>query len=284
MTESGTKRWNAFLWPALAVSILLLVLPQAAFVAMSFHRDIGMGMVGKELTLANYVDVFTDPFYLGSIWLTVWISVAATGAGLVLGFPTAYVLARMGKGWASTLLSLVIVTSLVTIVVKVMGLNILLGSSGLVNSCLLYLGLISSPLALLNNETGVVIGLVQYTLPILILLLFSGIQTIPVHLEDAAAIHGASRFSIMRKVVLPLAMPSVVAAALIAFNMNMGAFTSAVLLGGGQVRTLPVLIENKLIENTDYAMGATLSTILLLFVFVLNVMIGLGLLNRRRRA
>jgi len=251
---------------------------------MSFHRDIGMGMVGKELTLANYVDVFTDPFYLGSIWLTVWISVAATGAGLVLGFPTAYVLARMGKGWASTLLSLVIVTSLVTIVVKVMGLNILLGSSGLVNSCLLYLGLISSPLALLNNETGVVIGLVQYTLPILILLLFSGIQTIPVHLEDAAAIHGASRFSIMRKVVLPLAMPSVVAAALIAFNMNMGAFTSAVLLGGGQVRTLPVLIENKLIENTDYAMGATLSTILLLFVFVLNVMIGLGLLNRRRRA
>lgn len=282
MTETNAIRWDVFLWPALLVSALLLFLPQAAFIAMSFYHDTGLGLVGEHLTLDNYVSIFTDSFYLGSIWLTVWISAAATGIGLLLGFPTAYVLARMGNWFASVLLSLVIVTSLVTIVIKVLGLNILLGSSGLINSGLLYMGVISSPLQLINNETGVVIGLVQYTLPILILLLFSGVQTIPRHLEEAAAIHGASRFSIMRQVILPLAKPSLVAGALIAFNMNMGAFTSAVLLGGGHVRTLPVLIENKLIENADYAMGAALSTVLLIFVFVLNVAVGIGFMSKRR--
>ncbi|MGD9944015.1 MAG: ABC transporter permease [Burkholderiaceae bacterium] len=278
----GDIRWSLFLWPAVAISALLLVLPQAAFIIMSFHGDLGFGQVDDRFTLGNYLRILTDPFYLEAIWLTVYLSAITTVAGLLLGFPTAYALARLGGARASILLSLVVITSLVTIVIKVMGLKILLGSAGLLNGLLIYLGVISNPLQLVNNETGVVIGLIQYTLPILILMLYSGVQTIPANLEEAAAILGASKWSVFRKVIIPLSVPSLVAGALIAFNMSMGAFTSAVLLGGGRVRTLPVLIESKIIQSSEYGLGAALSTTLLLFVFALNVAVG-GLVMRGRR-
>lgn len=266
--------WTVFLWPALAISLGLLVLPQAAFVLMSFHKDIGLGRVDAAVTLANYVQILSDGFYLDAIGLTLKLSAAATACAVSFAFPTAYMLARIGGRMASVLLSLVVITSLVTIVIKVMGLNILLGSAGLLNQALLGLGLVSAPLQLTNNEIGVTIGLIQYTLPLLILMLFSGVQTIPVALEEAAQIHGATRISTFFRLILPLSIPSLVGGSLIAFNMCMGAFTSAVLLGGGRVHTLPVLIENKIVQSSEYGMGATLSTILVLFVFAVNVLVG----------
>lgn len=268
------NRWTLFLWPALALSLLLLVLPQAAFVGMSFHEDLGLGQVGSSFTLANYRRILGDRFYLDAIGLTLKLSALATICAVLFAFPTAYALARAGRRTASILLSLVVVTSLVTIVIKVIGLNILLGSAGLLNQGLLALGVVAAPLQLVNNEIGVTIGLVQYTLPLLILMLFSGVQTIPVALEEAAHIHGASRVSTFYRLILPLSIPSLVGGSLIAFNMCMGAFTSAVLLGGGRVRTLPVLIENKIVQSSEYGMGAALSTTLVLFVFAVNILVG----------
>ena len=237
--EKASLSWRLFLWPPLLVTILLLVPPQAVFFWMSLHRQTGVDGVSGALTLDNYVRVLTDGFYLGSLWTTVWLSLAATLLALLAGFPTAYVLARTRSAWISALIVLLLVSSFVTIVIKVLGLSLVLGRQGVVNELLLTLALIDQPLTLLNNNIGVVIGLVQYTLPFLVMLLFSVIQTIPGSLEEAAELHGASRLSMFRRVVLPLAMPGLIAGSLIVFNLNMGAFTSAVLLGGGRVLTLP---------------------------------------------
>ena len=97
-----------------------------------------------------------------------------------MGFPAAYALARIGGSIASLLLSLILTTSLITVVVKLIGLNIILGSDGVINRVVLGLGLSSAPIAMLNNDFGVFIGLVQYTLPLMIVLLFGVVQTIPV--------------------------------------------------------------------------------------------------------
>jgi putative spermidine/putrescine transport system permease protein len=276
-------RWGRFLILPALVSLGLLALPQASFVWMSFHEDLGLGQVGNALTLRNYATIVSDPFYLGSIWLTVYLSAGATAISLTLGFPTAYALARIGGWRARVVLSLVLTTSLITIVIKLMGLNLLLDSAGLVNGALLALGLVAAPIAFVNSQLGVLIGLVQYTLPILILMLFSVVQTIPQSLEEAAAIHGASRGYVFARIVLPLARSGLVGGGLIAFNMSMGAFTSAVLLGGGRVKTMPVLIQEKMIQSTDYAMGAALSTTLLLLVFLMNVAIAGTLMRARAR-
>jgi putative spermidine/putrescine transport system permease protein len=274
--RSQVGRWRRLLWPPLIISALLFALPQAAFIWLSFHDDIGLGQVSQTLTLNNYLTMLTDPFYLRSIWLTIVLSAEATAIGLLLGFPTAYALARLGN-WVTTLaLSLILTTSLITIVIKLMGLKFILGESGVVNSILLAAGVIATPLQLVNNQAGVVIGLVQYTLPILTLVLFSVVQTIPRYLEEAAEIHGASRATIYARVILPLAAPGVIGGGLLAFNMSMGAFTSPMLLGGGHVLTMPVLIQQKIIQNSDYAIGAALATVLLVLVFLANIMIAFG--------
>jgi len=267
-------RWDWFLWPAVLVSLVLLVLPQAMFVWLSFHADLGLGQVSDSLTARNYLHVLSDPFYRQSFWMTLYLSVAATGSGLALGFPAAYALARIGGWTASFMISLILTTSLVTVVVKLMGLNIILGSTGMVNRILLALALTSTPVQMLNNRLGVLIGLVQYTLPMTIVLLFGVMQTIPVTLEEAAATLGASHAGTFRQVIVPNAKAGLVSAGLIAFNMSMGAFTSAVLLGGGRVRTIPVLIQQMIIQNTDYAEGATLSTVLVALVFIINLAVG----------
>ena len=125
-------------------------------------------------------------------------------------------------------------------------------------------------------------GLLFYTLSFMILILFSVIQTIPRSLEDAAEIHGASRWRVMWRVILPLSLPGVIAGALIVFNLAMGAFTSAALLGGGRVLTLPVLIQQAVLVQTKYAMAGTMAAVLLVIVMSINVLSVLAAATLRR--
>lgn len=260
-----------FLWPPLVLSFLLFAVPQAFFVGMSFHKNLGFGQISQAITFDNYIRLLSDPLYRQSFWLTLYLSLAATGVCLILGFPTAYLLARARARWASPLISLLLVSSFITVVIKVLGLIVILSQNGLMNRTLLALGVVAVPVRALNNGTGVVVGLVHYTLPLLVMLLFSMIQTISPTLEEAAEIHGASRLAVFRRVLVPLAMPGLIAGSLMVFNMAMGAFTSAVLLGGGRVLTFPVLIQRKIIFDVDYPFGSALATLLLVIVFVLNV-------------
>jgi len=269
-TEARAPAWRMFLWPPLVVTLVLLIPPQAVFFWMSLHRNEGMRL-SDTLTLGNYALVLTDGFYLASLWTTVWIALAAALLALLVGLPTAYILARTRSAWVSTLIVLLLVSSFVTIVIKVLGLSLVLGRQGVVNELLLGLGIVGEPLVLLNNNIGVVIGLVQYTLPFLVMLLFSVIQTIPRSLEEAAELHGATRLAMFRRVVMPLAAPGLIAGTLIVFNLNMGAFTSAVLLGGGRVLTLPVVIQRKILLDVDYPVAATLSTLLIAVAFLVNL-------------
>jgi len=271
-SRGRARTWRWLLWPPLGLSFVLFAVPQVFFIAMGLHRNLGFGRIADGFTAANYARIVSDPLYRSSFVLTVALSVAVTVVSLALGFPTAYVLARARARWASWLISVLVISSFITVVIKVLGLIVILGENGLVNTTLRALGLPAA--RLLGNESGVLLGLVHYTLPFLVLILFSMIQTIPRSLEEAAAVQGASGFGVFRRVVLPLAMPGVITGGLIAFNMSMGAFTSAVLLGGGRVLTLPVLIQRKIVFDVDYPLGSALSTALVVSVLALNVVAG----------
>jgi len=281
LASERSRLWRLLLWPPFVIALALLVLPQAVFVWMSFHKSLGMGLVSDFLTIENYRRVLTDPFYLHAMWMTFYLSLGATLINLALALPTAYYLARLRSRWVSYFVVLLLVSLFVTVVIKVLALYLVLGKEGMINHTLRALYLISEPVQMLNSQLGVLIGLVQYTLPLLVMLMIGVFQTIPSSLEDAAEVHGATWFSSLSRVVLPLAWPGVIAGSLIVFNMNMGAFTSAVLLGGGRVLTFPVLIHRKVILDVDYAMGATLSTVLLVFVLLVNLASVLLLRERR---
>ncbi len=271
-------RWEALLIPPLVVSFVLFAIPQFVFLRMSFFKDLGLGRAGHTLQLANYLQFFQDPFYLRSLWLTIYLSAAAVALGLLFGFPVAYVLARMRSRLASMLLAVLVIASFITVVIKVLGLIIIFSANGPLNQLLVTFRIVESPIQMLGNRTGVVIGLLHYTLAFVVLVLFSMIQTIPRSLEEAAQIHGASRWRVFWRVVIPLSLPGIIAGGLMAFNLCMGAFTSAALLGGGKVLTLPVLIQRTMMLETKYGMGATISAILLVAVFLINLL-SVGLLS-----
>ena len=271
------------LLPSLMVMFLLIAVSQYVFLEGSFFRDLGLGQTSDEFDLSNYIKIFTDSFYLGVLWVTVKVSLLAALSTLILGYPLAYVISRMRSQWAMILLAGVVVTTFITIVIKVFGIIILFSGDGLVNQVLMGLGLVDLPYTIMGTQTGVVIGLMHFTLGFGVLLLYSVIQTIPRSLEHAAQIHGANRARVFWRVVLPLSLPGVTVGALMIFNMSMGAFTSAALLGAGKVFTLPVLIQRTVMMEIRYSLAAALAAVLLISVLLINLL-SLYLLRRFRMA
>lgn len=276
-------RWGWFLLPSLLVSGLLLVASQTIFLRISLYRDRGFGRVEPDLTLANYVAVLTDPFYLRSLLLTAEVALIVVACSLLLGYPAAYILARMRSRWASILLAGLVVTALVAEVIKVLGLIVIFSADGVLNRVLVGALGLPGPIRILGTMHGVVIGLLHFTLGFVVLLLFGVIQTIPRSLEEAAQSLGAARWRVFLRVVLPLSLPGIAVAALVVFNLSMGAFTAAALVGGGRILTLPVLIERTMILETKYAMAACLSAVLLGTVLLVNAAVG-ALIARSRLA
>lgn len=280
-----SARWTFMMLPPLAVSLLLLIASQYIFLRGSFFADLRLGRLGTEPTLQNYWRVISDGFYLSALWLTVRLSAVVVLVTLVLGFPTAYILARMRSGWATTLLALLVASSFVTIVIKVLGLVILFSPGGALNTSLLWLGLTDHPVSLRGTEIGVVVGLIYFTVGFFVLLLYGVVRSIPPSLEQAAQVLGAPRWRVMWRVVIPLSLPGVIASSLVVFNLCMGAFTSAALIGAGRILTLPVLIQRTVMLDAKYAMGATLAVVLLLCGLLINLVsvLAIGRLKAMRK-
>ncbi len=276
-------RWDLLLLPSFVLMCVLLVASQYVFLKGSFFRDLGLGRTGDEFELTNYIRFFTDPFYLRTLWITAKVSLLATLFTMLLGYPLAYTLARMRSRWAMVMIAGVVVTTFVTIVIKVFGIIIIFSADGPVNQFLMATGIVDRPYSIMGTQTGVVVGLMHFTLGFGVLLLYSVIQTIPPSLEEAAQIHGANRLRVFWRVVFPLSLPGVTVGALMIFNMSMGAFTSAALLGSGRIFTLPVLIQRTVMMEVKYSMAATLAAVLLFSVLLINLL-SIYLLRRLRAA
>ena len=276
------RGYDIALFAVLLASLALFAVPQFFFLQLSFYKNLGLGEFGPYVGLANYWRLLTDPFTLSVLGRTVLLSAAATLAAILLGAPTAYWLARLGSRWIRGLITLLLVSSFVSVVVKALGLQLMLGSNGPVARALSFLTFDQFAPRLLYNDFGVSFGLLQYTLPLVVLLLFGVIQNIPLSLEEAARVHGASDWRMARRILLPEMLPGLVVTALISFNMNMGAFTSAVLLGGGRVLTMPILIQRKIMLDLDYPDAAVLCVLLTVVVVTVNLVA--ARLGRRARS
>ena len=276
-------RWEYVLLPSFLIVGLLIVASQYVFLKGSFFKDLGLGRISDTASMVNYLRFFTDSFYLHTLWITVKTSGLAALFTLTLGFPVAYLIARMQSKWSMILLAGIVVATFVTIVIKVFGLIIIFSADGLVNQALMGLGIVDTSYTIIGNQTGVVVGLMHFTLGFGVLLLYSVIQTIPRSLEDAAQIHGASRWRMHLRVLFPLSLPGVTVGVLMIFNMCMGAFTSAALLGGGRVFTLPVLIQRTVMMEIKYSMAGTLAAVLLVTVLLINLL-SIYLIRRLRSA
>lgn len=273
-------KWGLFVVPAVAALSVLFIAPQAFLAVQSLHPNLGLGRVGTDWTLANYARIFADPHYLDTLLRTIWLSAVTTICCLVLGYPVAYFLARTQARYRGVLMLLVIAPLLITIVVRSLGWIVLLSDSGPVNYSLQALRITSTPIPLMYNTFGVVIGLVHAFLPMMIIILIGVIQQIDVSLEQAAADLGAGRIETFARIVIPLSLPGIAAGCILIFAVASSVYTTTVMLGGGRVLTTPVQIAQEFQMTLNYPLAAGLSVVIATITFGL-ALIGVRLTRAR---
>jgi putative spermidine/putrescine transport system permease protein len=268
------------LWLALPslciVALFLLVFLSFASVSL-MHVDPGGAVMHGPLSLANYERALGSIGVRQTVLTTIRLAFLITLISVLAGYPLAYVLARSPSSTMRLAILLCLVATFLSGgVTRAYAWTIILGNRGLINLGLQALGL--PRLALINNETGVVISVLNFILPFFVLTLFGAIRTIPVNLEQAAQNLGASRGKVFRHVTLPLSLPGLAAASSLAFALSLGAFLFPQLLGGGRVQVMATLIYERILSSYDLPSAAALSVLFLLLVlFVLG---GLGLTRR----
>lgn len=272
----------ALVLPAGLLVVLLLVAPMLLLFRISLNRFSPTELMVEATTAQNYLQAVQDPYYQQVLLTTLGIALGCTLVTLVMGFPAAYWLARMESRWKSLATIVTLFPLLVGNVVRAAGWMALLGNEGAINAALIGLGLISAPLPLLYNTGSVVVGIVAVVLPYMILTLAAVIEGIPRQTEEAAANLGGRPMTVFRRVLLPLALPGVMAGCVLVFILCMNTYASAVLLGGPQFKMMAPAVYDQFVRGNNWPFGAALAFILLTVTLVLTVL-GSALIGRKYR-
>ena len=222
---------------------------------------------------ADFTEFFTDPFYLDILWTTIRVSLVYTAVSLLLGYPTAYYMARTTSRLKQAMVIVILFPFLVSAVVRSYGWMVILGTNGLLNQLLLGLGLISEPLKLLNTEAAVIIGMIHLLIPYMILSLVGVLQSIDPNVEYAAYSLGASPMTTFRKVVFPLSTPGIISGCVLVFTMSMTSYVTPKLLGGSKFRMMATMVVQEINVNFDWGAASAISYILLAVILAVQVVV-----------
>lgn len=250
------------LLPATALLVLMFVLPTLLIALMSLRNYTASSGIGTDWTLANYLSVLADSFYLEIMARTLFLGLLVTVATLVLGFPLALFILRSAPGVQTLAILLVIFPLLCNIVVRSFGWMVLLAPKGVINGTLVSLGLIGEPLALMYNLTGVVIGLTRIYLPFMVLLLVPALQNISADVEAAALGLRASRPRTFFTVIVPLALPGIITGSILVFVLSISALVTPRMLGGPTYKVMATQIYDEFMTNLNWPAGAARAFIL----------------------
>jgi putative spermidine/putrescine transport system permease protein len=262
--DSGRK-WLLvmLLAPATLALFVFFVLPLLWLFRSSFDRGLDSGVIESAFTLENYQEFLSDRFYLQELLRTLRLGVVVTALTLLATYPIALFLARTQSRWRGLLVALAIAPLLTSTVVRTYGWLVILGNDGLVNGALLSVGLIEQPLRLINDEIGVVIGLVEILMPYMALGLLSGFGRINPDLEEAAMSLGAHPLRAFWRVTLPLSLPGIATGVLLVFVLTISSFVTPQLLGGGRVFLMATEIYDQATYTLDWPFAAAVSFLLL---------------------
>jgi len=250
----------------LAVFVLM---PNLLVLAASFLKREESGFVEPALNLGNYLRLL-DPVYLRVFGHSFGLALLTTLLCLALGYPFAFILARLRPGLRPVLLTLVIVPFWTNSLVRTYAIRALLAAKGIGNNGLLALGLIDEPIRLLYTPAAVLIGMVYVLLPFMILPLYSAIEKLDWRLVEAAADLGAGPWRRLGAVILPLTLPGIIAGSLLVFMPALGMFFITDVLGGSREMLVGNFLKDQFLDARDWPFGAAASMVLigLLFVFL----------------
>jgi spermidine/putrescine transport system permease protein len=262
--------------PALCCIVAFVVAPILCVGAYSFA-----GRDTPGFTLANWHEFFTDPFYSTILLDTIRLATTTTFICATLGYGPAIYLLLQPPRRRALLVVLLFLPSWISYIVRTMSWLPILGKSGLINQLLLAAGLLSHPLPLLYNNFSIYVGLVQFLLPLMIINVFIGLQSVDPSLVSAARTLGANPLQAFRRIVLPLSLPGLAAGCLLCFILSMGSYVTPMVLGGPGATFYANLVYDTVLTQQDWPFGATLSLVVVIFLLLALILYGrfIGLKN-----
>jgi len=223
--------------------------------------------------VAFYRDIFDDTVsiadaHLSILWRSVRLSFLTTLTAFVLGFPTAYFIATRPPETRNIWLFLVTIPFWTNLLIRTFAILEIIRNQGVVNSFLLMLGVIDQPLDMLYTDIAILLGMTYVYIPLMILPIYASMERFDFKLVEAAYDLYASRWKVMKRVILPLVKPGVVAGSILVFIPSLGAYVTPRVLGGGKNLMLGNLIELQFGQGRNWPLGAALSLTLLAIVMI----------------
>ncbi len=247
--------------PAVGFIVFLLGLPVGWLFHLSFFDHQGF-------TLAHYQRLAT-PSYLRTMRTTVEVSTIVTALTVAIGYPLAYLLSQLPRRVANLCLLFVIIPFWTPLLVRTYAWLVILQRQGLINETLLGAGMIDTPLALVHNFTGTVIGMVHIMVPFLVLPLLASMRAIdPAHMRAAATL-GASPIKAFWTIFLPLSLPGLFAGCVLIYVLCIGFYITPALLGGGHVLMWSERIALTVNMFGNWGVASALGVILLIVTLLL---------------
>lgn len=240
------------------------------------------GALTLRLVFENYRFLLGDPLYVGAYLNSLWFATVATIAGLVIGYPIAYGIARARPSVRVVLLVLVILPFWTSSLLRSYALIGILRTNGVLNQVLMGLGITDQPLEILHTNLAVHIGIVYNYLPFTILPLVANLMRLDFTLLEATADLGARPLSAFLRVTLPLSIPGIVAGSLLVFIPAVGEFVIPDLLGGPDSLTIGRVLWTEFFTNRDWPLAAAVAVAMLALI-VIPIMLFESLNERQAR-
>ncbi|GAJ69133.1 spermidine/putrescine ABC transporter membrane protein [Edwardsiella piscicida] len=247
---------------------LFVFLPNLMIIGTSFLTRDDANLVQMVFTWGNYARLF-DPLYAEVLLHSLNMALIATLCCLIIGYPFAFILARLPHRVRPLLLFLLIVPFWTNSLIRIYGLKLFLSTRGYLNEFLLWVGIIDQPLRLMYTSTAVVLGLIYILLPFMVMPLYSSIEKLDRSVLEAARDLGANRLQTFMRIIVPLTMPGIVAGCLLVLLPSLGMFYIADLLGGAKNLLIGNVIKSQFLNIRDWPFGAATSICLTLVMGVM---------------
>lgn len=283
MERESIKRKNRANWLLSLPALLLLLFaasgPLLIVIVYSFLTPGNYGGVLWEFSGEAWFkvlftqDIFDDTIslsdaHLSIFWRSVQLSFLTTLICLILGFPTAYFIATRPPKTRNIWLFLITIPFWTNLLIRTFAILELIRNKGVINNALISLGIINDPINMLYTDTAIVIGMTYVYLPLMVLPIYAAMERFDFKYVEAGFDLYASRFKVMRRIILPIIKPGVIAGSILVFVPSLGAYVTPRILGGGKNLMIGNLIELQFGQGKNWPLGAALAVTMLLIVLV----------------
>ena len=221
-----------------------------------FERD----MFDDTLSLADA--------HLSILWRSVKLSLLTTLLALLFGFPTAYFIATRVERSRDIWLFLITIPFWTNVLIRTFAMMEVIRNEGILNSALIGLGVIDTPIQIMYTDTAIMMGMLYVYLPLMVLPLYASMEKLDFRLVEAGYDLYATRFQVLRRIIIPLVKPGIIAGSILVFIPSLGAYVTPRVLGGGKNLMLGNLIELQFGQGRNWPLGSALSITLMAIVMV----------------